>query len=627
MDTTNSINLPFDALMTNWDTLSQIAVGQKIEINGPNMADGSGTVAISWGSNQSYTAYAIQSSFRSLNQYMYSTLTDTAKTALWLDAFSDKTVTYIETELNQADSSKLFKLFQSMINGCQALEKLKETYQSERDLKSAETLDSLSQWLKEKTDLLQGKLTDKATQFYNSFSIEDMEQVLPWIDNNIELIGFKHALIKKNNSQNRNSDFDQKATDEFNQFQRILDELESIERIQNEALNRRKAEEAKPKASIAATYNDQVQNYESVLQSENYEGYKLYSNYGAGWTQFDAQEKISRREKFYISLTRDQTNIARAFFCVAPILKKYNIASFQTLKFTDMNNIGINADGKELVIFIQKNENNQELWSLKILPEILSKFKSMNIQCGNPSKGGVSVAGGEGFIYTRSSDNCFDIYMDAVQLEKFGFSAFESANISRYPWSNIRINNAQPIQEKKIRLEAKHEIIKHVPPQQVNAVKEVFDQLFNDTSFFQMIVGNEPEYLPPDCSTGRDLVEKYGTNIGNFGADKVYKVIGSAKLKREMFDHYFQVAAHVTAQLRHYYGIETPVGNIRPALYEHFIRDHKAPINHEKNIAIVKGLVLCALRNGAVVPAQPVQVDEKLLKGLIEKAIASHNLI
>jgi hypothetical protein len=105
--------------------------------------------------------------------------------------------------------------------------------------------------------------------------------------------------------------------------------------------------------------------------------------------------------------------------------------------------------------------------------------------------------------------------------------------------------------------------------------------------------------------------------------DKVGKVLRSAKLNRDMFDHYFQAAAQVTAELRQYYGIQTPVGNILPALYEHFIKDHKASINPNKNIAIVRDLVLCALRNREVVPTQPVPVNDTPLNKLVERAVGS----
>lgn len=417
--------------------------------------------------------------------------------------------------------------------------------------------------------------------------------------------------------------------DEINEFKQILVKLLGhVECNQNEILNQRKQqeiqvrEEIKAKEAIQSNSSSNLKStYTEVLKSEAYHGYTLYTYLEAPWTMFKLKESTSDNEKFHISLKRDLTNISNAFDVIFPILEKYKISMFKTLKPTYIDTKGGNPDGKEVVIYIQEEESNQELWSQKILPEILLGFERMNIQCGNPSQGDISVSGSKGFIYTRAPHNALGMYISTFHLQRWGFSQFESATISNYRWLNISINNAPPIQEKRIQLEAKNELTKVVSSEQREVVKVAFDEVFGDRSFFRMITGYPDTYLIWNHSAVGKLARKYGNDVGNFERDEVGEVLESATLKRELFADYFQAAASVTAQLRNYYGIQTPVGNIRPALYEHFIKNDEESISREKHIAIIKDLVLCALRNREVVPAQPVQVNDKLLRDLIEEAI------
>lgn len=115
-------------------------------------------------------------------------------------------------------------------------------------------------------------------------------------------------------------------------------------------------------------------------------------------------------------------------------------------------------------------------------------------------------------------------------------------------------------------------------------------------------------------------MNKYGENIGNFGQGTIYEALLNTKLKEEIFNPYFERSIYIAVQLREYYGIQTPVGKIYPALYEHFIKNENPPIpDQTKSNAIVKDLVLCLLRDGSANPAQAVQIDEELLNKLVKE--------
>ena len=116
-------------------------------------------------------------------------------------------------------------------------------------------------------------------------------------------------------------------------------------------------------------------------------------------------------------------------------------------------------------------------------------------------------------------------------------------------------------------------------------------------------------------------MRKYGKDIGDFGMGPIYEALLNTKLKEEIFNPYFKRSIYIAAQLREYYGIQTPVGKIYPALYEHFIKNENPPIaDQTKTNAIVKDLVLCLLRDGSANPAQAIQIDEELLNKLVNES-------
>lgn len=421
--------------------------------------------------------------------------------------------------------------------------------------------------------------------------------------------------------------------EEISEFKQILiDQFDHLEYNQKEVIRQRQEEESKvayvsriPKTHVSIT-DTSILEYGKVLRLQEYHGYKLISSNLICWTQFCRKEHASDNIKFHVSLERDPLNISQAFKCVIPIFEKYKIASFKIIKLDAIQSTGGNDDGKELVIYIQDEENNKELWARQILPEILDIFKQMNIQCGNYSKADIPISGGEGFFYARSPYNQFGLYILAQQLESNGFSRFESAYISEYPLLEICLNNGQPITEDKIELTSNNKLIRKVPKQEIEDIKKSFDKIIGDKSLLTLITGSNIGYLAASSDNNRivmNLIRKYANNVGNFNNDKVCKVLQSATLKSEIFDPYFQATSIVTAQLRRYYNINTSVGNIRPALYQHFIKDHEIPFTEDKRIATVKDLVLCALRNPEIIPAMPVQADDELLTELVIEALNS----
>lgn len=360
--------------------------------------------------------------------------------------------------------------------------------------------------------------------------------------------------------------------------------------------------------------------YAQLLKNDSYGRYQLTSYPLSVWTQFNLPRRHSCIGKFHLSLKRSVDNIPKAFHALFPILDKYNIASFKTLSPESFfEEIGTDADGKEIVIYVNQDMADPEIWSQQILPEILEAFKAAGVQCGRPSVGDLPVAGGEGFIYTRSPDNALGIYMLADKLESLGFSTFESATISDYPLLNIRINQTPPLAIDEIKLQPKHQLTGEILDEQIELVTQTFNNILNDKSFLYLITGYG--YLSK-CYYGevRNLVMKYGENIGDFEKDCIAIVLQEAKLKQEVFAPYFSIASVVIAQLRHYYDIQTHVGKIYPALYEHFIKHPSDLIDEDKKRAIIRDIVLCGLRDGSQTPAKAVQVDEELLAHLITEA-------
>ena len=371
---------------------------------------------------------------------------------------------------------------------------------------------------------------------------------------------------------------------------------------------------------------EHYENYADILaSSDNYEGYALKR--GGVWTEFNSKDNQSEKHKIHISLDRDKENLLKSFNILFSIAKKYNIPSFKTLNISsvDFENDLLdqsNSVGKEYTIYLQ-DPNQQELWSQHILPEILTKFNEAGIKPGPPSTGDTPIPGGSSFFYVRSAFNSLGIYTNAEKLMSQGFTLFESANLSPNPLLNLTINNAPATEAKKLLKPVKMEIMAPAI-EQIALVRKRFDEAMGNQIFFHMMVGFETKkyiYEFGNKEKITELMSKYGKHIGNFGLDNIYDTLRNARLKEEIFNPYFERSIYISAQLREYYGIQTPVGKIYPALYEHFIKNENPPIaDQTKTNAIVKDLVLCLLRDGSANPAQAIQIDEELLNKLVNES-------
>lgn len=233
------------------------------------------------------------------------------------------------------------------------------------------------------------------------------------------------------------------------------------------------------------------ENYVKILASpDNYEGYALTRD--GVWTEFNSNDNQSEKYKIHISLDRDTDNLLKSFNILFSIAKKYNIPSFKTLNISSVDFANdlldqSNSVGKEYTIYLQ-DPSQQELWSKRILPEILTKFNEASIKPGRPSTGDTPIPGGSSFFYVRSAFNSLGIYTNAEMLMSQGFTLFESANLSPNPLLSLTINNAPRTEVKKNLVPVKREIMTPAR-EQIALVRKRFEEAKKDRIFFYMMVG------------------------------------------------------------------------------------------------------------------------------------------
>ena len=370
----------------------------------------------------------------------------------------------------------------------------------------------------------------------------------------------------------------------------------------------------------------QVLNYIDVLGKERYLDYDVKTHKHSHSVTFERTGTFSSRcARIDISLFRESTNLAKAFYIVSNILNDSHISTFRSLKISQTSAFE-DSTGKEMVVYINKEEQRKELWESSILPQILARFQEEEVKADLPSQGVIEIPGGRGFLFTRSAYNSFGNYLPAHWLNYYGFSTFECATTSPTDFSiTLSLEEGAKSEEAKKTLEAKNPYFHDVPEEKIAVLNDFFSSTLDSNVFFQLVTGVDPSYLDDPEGKIIPFLNRYGNDFGNFYHDRTLKALQRAKLKPEIFTPLFEISSQVSAKMRLYYGVETAIGQIYPALYQHFIKYPDIPpfetLYDSRWKEIVKSIVLCTLRDGSAKPAEPISCDEGLLDHLIQTAI------
>ena len=133
--------------------------------------------------------------------------------------------------------------------------------------------------------------------------------------------------------------------------------------------------------------------------------------------------------KFHISLDRRSPNFALANKKIANLLCNKGIDSFKFVnpKLAKNEINGTNLDGKEVCVYINSREIHL---APNLMREINEELMKLGIESGKPSRGDV-LAEGNNYCYLRNDYNVFSKYLTADNLMAAGFTALESAYISK----------------------------------------------------------------------------------------------------------------------------------------------------------------------------------------------------
>ena len=188
-------------------------------------------------------------------------------------------------------------------------------------------------------------------------------------------------------------------------------------------------------------YKEDVFNYEHVKNIRCKQGEHIINinntnyliNGDSNWIGFERENSAPTcRNKYHLSLYRNELNIQLAYSLILPIVEYHKIEAFKILSSGQSLIVNpmylCNGHGKEFVFYIPQDLSHEKIVSF--LDDIVTKLKEHNIIPGEYSSCDIPVDGSSGFIYTRSPYNIFNEYTNAILLDIYGFTASEAAQIA-----------------------------------------------------------------------------------------------------------------------------------------------------------------------------------------------------
>lgn len=306
--------------------------------------------------------------------------------------------------------------------------------------------------------------------------------------------------------------------------------------------------------------------------------YQVSSEEGWPWNMCKlqgAKGSSSDKYKVHISLKRTEENIKKSYAVILPILAQYKVTAFKLAHIDQLEScMQSNADGKEYVIYMQRQEGHQEndpdRW-IEMLSRIERDLYQAGIMKGNPSQGDVVFPGSMGYIYRRTPHNILGQYIPASFLKKAGFTCNEAANLTAddrvfwrdrlllYHGTEMIHSVDRVVETTKVNVNDMHAAEKDT----VDAIVLQYQKqlIHEDNGLFQLLFNDDEEPLRGS------VVHSVAMALYSFN---LFLVRGKPKPSIPFCDALFPKVAGVVARIHTLFkgsGEEIRVGWIHPVLY------------------------------------------------------------